>query len=524
MRSKIFMIALLVSPIAFAQTTGEQIALPFECRYVAGKMTVKPSDEQIYGVIGQREARPVQVCKSRSPSMCQTVIAHRFDVLCEQTQVSWASLMALVASHKGLEGAVQDDQLVVRKWRSALDCGEPARAPTGSNKTGEKSAGCGGNVQPKLSFGQVRFPAGFAPIAELGGELLQPLPIPKLAGQQTSTEIAAVSRPESRGSVNSANAAAAAAEVAQAEKAATGAVTFGWIEGSSADATRQKLTEMPPPADAVTTITPRTPLQIGSLDFPIVIPPASRAPIEQYQSGAAPLGRESPLGKEWSNSAWVFSVLALPLVLAIVFSLVDSAAAPLLSWFKGVAVRQPEKPAITGMITGSDADARACRGLMGNATTELMNAYKFVGSIVDAAPLQSALNRELDGIRGQLGLAPAWKSKSSSDMSWEQLKKRLVWSIQEIRRISSIAEAASLSINASPEAAKLMSTRLEAYSFLGIHTGASPAAMKKMVEGLRQCWHPDLARDEEDRKYREVRIRQINAAWDLIQEKQTEDH
>jgi hypothetical protein len=56
----------------------------------------------------------------------------------------------------------------------------------------------------------------------------------------------------------------------------------------------------------------------------------------------------------------------------------------------------------------------------------------------------------------------------------------------------------------------------EACDFLGINPRASEAVVKKVVDALRQNWHPDLASDEADRRVREERIKAINAAWDLI--------
>ena len=46
------------------------------------------------------------------------------------------------------------------------------------------------------------------------------------------------------------------------------------------------------------------------------------------------------------------------------------------------------------------------------------------------------------------------------------------------------------------------------------------SSSEEAVNALRECWHPDLATDEEDRRLREIRIKQINAAWDLISGKQ----
>jgi DnaJ-class molecular chaperone len=57
---------------------------------------------------------------------------------------------------------------------------------------------------------------------------------------------------------------------------------------------------------------------------------------------------------------------------------------------------------------------------------------------------------------------------------------------------------------------------------VGVSPNATETAMKKVVDGLRLSWHPDLAKDEADRQLREFRLKQINAAWDLIQGKRLE--
>jgi hypothetical protein len=63
----------------------------------------------------------------------------------------------------------------------------------------------------------------------------------------------------------------------------------------------------------------------------------------------------------------------------------------------------------------------------------------------------------------------------------------------------------------------LPKTREEALQVLGAAPDASFEALKKIADGLRQSWHPDLARSESDLNLREQRMKQINVAWDLIQ-------
>jgi hypothetical protein len=71
---------------------------------------------------------------------------------------------------------------------------------------------------------------------------------------------------------------------------------------------------------------------------------------------------------------------------------------------------------------------------------------------------------------------------------------------------------------------RIPQTRAEAMQVLGmgVTPDANEMAMKKIVDGLRLSWHPDLAKDEGDRQLREFRLKQINTAWDLIRGKRME--
>jgi preprotein translocase subunit Sec63 len=51
---------------------------------------------------------------------------------------------------------------------------------------------------------------------------------------------------------------------------------------------------------------------------------------------------------------------------------------------------------------------------------------------------------------------------------------------------------------------------------LGASSETAQDILKKMVRTLRQNWHPDLARREEERRVRGLRLKQINVAWDII--------
>jgi hypothetical protein len=61
-------------------------------------------------------------------------------------------------------------------------------------------------------------------------------------------------------------------------------------------------------------------------------------------------------------------------------------------------------------------------------------------------------------------------------------------------------------------------TREQALQVLGMGLAGDTglAAVKKVVDGLRMSWHPDYAVDQRDRAAREQRMKQINAAWEIL--------
>lgn len=59
-------------------------------------------------------------------------------------------------------------------------------------------------------------------------------------------------------------------------------------------------------------------------------------------------------------------------------------------------------------------------------------------------------------------------------------------------------------------------TMSEALDVLGVDPDASRDRIKSTVTRLRRALHPDYALDEEDRRLRERRLKQINVAWEIV--------
>ncbi|MGH6816874.1 MAG: hypothetical protein ACREC6_14345 [Hyphomicrobiaceae bacterium] len=227
------------------------------------------------------------------------------------------------------------------------------------------------------------------------------------------------------------------------------------------------------------------------------------------------------LEKPHALSAAVLAVFA--------YSFLRSAGAAL------VPSRHPSRPSALRRIVGFWArrgrkrTEQKCRQLFNSAGTLLVHAHRLVSAMGAMEPLQKVLRHELALVARRLltvaptvskpgtALVPAADTSSKGrSPNWDRLQKQLRSSIQDLNRLVEIAEAAGARRQDSATPLPLPATKDEAYEVLGINVHAGDAALKKLVDALRQCWNPEFARDEADRRHREERIRQIDAAWDMI--------
>ena len=112
---------------------------------------------------------------------------------------------------------------------------------------------------------------------------------------------------------------------------------------------------------------------------------------------------------------------------------------------------------------------------------------------------------------------------------WAKLRQCAVQALTDLERIRRIVQGAKETAAAAapsapaPPAERLghpvPTTREEALAVLGVNAEASEKVIKKIVDAMRQTWHPDLARDDADRRAREERMKQINIAWDILRPK-----
>jgi hypothetical protein len=215
-------------------------------------------------------------------------------------------------------------------------------------------------------------------------------------------------------------------------------------------------------------------------------------------------------------------LLGLSLLESLLFAIVQTAA------------RSPRQlaarpvTAASRPLTETEYQAR-CQQLFQTITTLWARAEIAVFDLDDELPLRNLLFKEMKQISQRLALDPNLRMSTSGAITaghglsyWKSLSQRLNQSARDLNRIGAVAEAAGVGFGGRNSEARIPKTRDEACFILGANREAEPETLQRLVKALRQCWHPDLAQTEPDRRQREARLKQINAAHDLITGKRVE--
>jgi hypothetical protein len=479
-----------VALVSWSQTASlreaEAVRLPVSCSYIANKVMLVPSPgEQLHVIVGDRERKTIRACAPGLNGKCRNWEVHRFDLLCGGRQVSWrlvAGQLLNLASAPDKRNALFHTHLEPWELRSLL-------------------------ADPD-----------FAPVDEFGGriQLLADKSIP-----QPSMDM--VQKPEAPRGVSFP---VFQSDASSQQPSGTDSELSGFPTGPRARTERMDITAPAPPsgkadagpADAVT-----LPQLDGSKQE---FNSASYAEIAAAPPDAPPAGK-SALQSESRLAGLLLTVLAAALLLiAIALVILGIMMWWRPAWFRlhpssrGIVRVVYENEPVDEPELDANALAETCREMMKQVAAELVTAMSTVNSLKGVPALQTALHAELESIRRSLGFTPQFRGTPGEKKDWKQIRSQLILSLQGTERIIGIAEAARTSFSVHPAALEVITTRLEAYAFLGVNASASEVVLKKAVNALRECWHPDLATDEEDRRLREIRIKQINVAWDLITGKQ----
>lgn len=455
-----FSVALIISLLPVLPAVArERLVMPFDCGVERGEVRLTPSGEASYPIVGIRDEQTITTCPKGEQASCRTVMVHRFAVSCRGTSVAWMQVAAAIRSAASNRAWIEDGRLnLVMPARDSLDA--PRGCLAGGHGGLQHQVTARGNCLPvprKAAFEHLILPDGFAPVGELGARLM----IGGAADDMAADGDAAASLD---GNVHRV------------------AMTDGEIAVAKAD----------PEA---------------------VLEPAGRA-------------FETALEPDLANDEWITVVHAGP---DEVPAAEPPAPAPDSFWSWLVAGLAASVIVLLLGVRYVPAALARSRGAsafhMARSDMNLSNASQAVAALLlqtetaasdlrGAGPLRDVLQAELKHVRERL--ASLDKILAKGGLPAEKSAAQFRALVRELERIRRIVDSAVASLASTRKPATLPRTTSEAYEVLGVNAEVSENVLKKIVDALRMSWHPDLARDDNDREMRESRIRQINIAWDLI--------
>jgi hypothetical protein len=491
------------------------LVMPYACSMVGGRPLLSRSPEQGHQIIGRREQRPFTACSPVNPGMCRTWTVHRFDIDCDGARVPWVSVVASFAEETVRRAWVKGGRLVLRmppSWTLEPD------DPCASRSTFEDRFGFGrmrrycADRRAMAPPPVVEMPFGFAPMLGIDGIFVQSSgPV----GRPPQPPAVAAWPPE--------------------PPARTGRSDVP--PNPARSETRQSIEqpeprpEPPPSGSAAKEPPPKStpPAKVAAQPPPATAPgpPASAA------KKAAPAPDASAIANAPGNPV-VPKIINRPETATSEAREQHAASGPKIASTNpdasqpgtvvqpaigGVNSPQPS-PAPPDIERGAQPVTVSLLSVVRNPTTGVI-AFAGLAIVLLAA---FALARRREHRTG----APQPRDIASISLGGRRISGHLVprSGDRPLRAGASRASPAPPAPPARPPQRqgtpawvdRMPQTKAEALQVLGmgVSPGATEAAIKRIVDGLRLSWHPDLAQNETDRQVREFRMKQINAAWDLL--------
>jgi hypothetical protein len=473
--------ALTLCVLPAGARADELLVMPYACSMIGGQPVLDRGPEQSHHIIGPRDQRKFTACSPVNPALCRTWTVHRFDLDCDGARVPWVSVVA--ATNEGSRRAwLLDGRLVLRmgpRWSLAPD--DPcAREPGPDEGYGYRRMKR--YCSDRLAMAPppvVELPFGYAPMLGIDGIFVKATPA--TAGGPPPPKSAIGPPPQGTLAPDLFPPPApqhepAAKEAAPPKAAPPPAPQIAIRPPPAPPSPAPSIAEHPKAAPPEAK--PAAPARPAKEVAPSP-PPAAPTPAPQHEAvqPAAPSPQPAASPDGGVPSVSLFSLFRTTTIGAIVAF--GGLALGLLAAFALARRREHAQ----------DAARRRPRDLA-------------------AVSLDGKRPRPPAPIANARGRLPAHAAAPAVSRPPAQR-----------RDASTAAGTAMVDLGE-----RMPRTRAEALQVLGmgVAPSATEAALKKIVDGLRQGWHPDLARDDADRALRELRSKQINAAWELLQGQRAE--
>ena len=441
---------------------AEQIVLPFDCNVVGGRVQVRPSGDQAYRIYGARRQDQYRACSEQNPDRCRTFLVHSFQMACGRDRAEWPDVYAAIA--KVTDGRAfynKDGRLYYRMGPREPQDSYPFPAP-------------------RSATGIVELPDGFAPMAGVDA-IFTPLD-PRIAELEDapppSAQADRVPEPVKKPSFAPALTPKPVEQPKPVEAAASSSVAKPAASPKTSDTKKSEVVLEPKPADP-------KPLETASTDKAASETAGSPAPDVKTPDAAAPVMPtilNNPAAKEVETASKTETVVA------------------------ATEITPPPQP-VASRVEGPRVEGWSATG----------------GPSLSVPPIAFAI---LIAAATLAILLVILKKQAASPIAAGPVRVPIEPTLPGFDPAPSGAKGQSLTVREEPGAPALSTeadastgmpaTRDEALALLGLNVGASDAVIRKVVEGLRQSWHPDHANDEADRAAREERIKAINVAAGLL--------
>lgn len=436
----------------FSAEARERLVMPFGCDVEAGEVRLSPGAETSYPIIDHRDEQTVTTCTQARSAGCRTVMVHRFTIACAHGAVPWVRVAAAMRGGSANRAWIENGRLNL-VLPARADLEAPARCRNGG---GAKEGG-----------------------VVLSGDCLPWARKAAFEHLVLPDGFAPVGELGARLMIN-----------APVEEAAFDldphltpvAMTFGDMTVAKAD---PDATMEPGPSHR---------------SFDAVLEPDYAAndwiTVVHADDGATIASSNSTESSSWALLIALVSAAATAVLAAMRF-------VPMLRHRLMNAARSKLLRTHTSIANASDAVAA-----MLQQTETAAQQLKWAG------PLREVLQAELNTVRGRIAHIERVVARGELAPDKAALQFRAL--VRDLERIRRIVDSALASNSNTKKSGALPRTTSEAYEVLGVNAEVSAGVLKKIVDALRMSWHPDHARDDDDRALREERIRQINIAWDLI--------
>jgi len=492
---------LTAGSLLIAGTTSradELLVMPYSCTVSGGQLALIPSDDKGYRILGRRERQNFTACSPGDPTKCRKWTVHRFDVDCSGARVSWASVVA--ASDGRRRVWVEGGSLHIRMpWTWALPKGDPCARLSELDERRPRYRQLARRCEFRKSRSRdsiVEMPHGFAPKFGIDAIFVAGAPQqgPNVPAGDPSARAPRRTAQEMRDEVPP-----VPPRISQSQrKAATENGTADSVSSSQI-----KTASVSPPAEVQAAL-----VAAGN--------PPSLTIINRRGSDVSNATPGAPTVAE-SNQTTVVAA-------AEETAKSDDGDAQTLK----NSLPNPNPKKEQSLQSQMEANAGGLVGYLRNPMTVAVTTLALLCAILIAG---FALIRRRDASHAQVA--------TSRDIGSVWLEKNIGLEESSAALISTNANEAPLSNRHLPATQSgpkkiagqnwgdtIPQNRSEALGVLGIgdSSDVNQTAIKKIVDGLRMSWHPDHADGEDDRKLRELRLKQINVAWEIISEARAEEH